>query len=101
MKVTFLAPEKYEYDEAVEHYEEQQQGLGERFRVEVIRSLKRVANFSNAYVQFSENTRRCLVAKFQHSIVYHFDRDNEEIIVIAIAHTRRKPEYWRTRVTQT
>lgn len=101
MKVTFLAPARYEFDEAVEYYEEQEAGLGDHFRTEIIKSIKRISSFPAAYTKLSANTRRCLVARFHHAIIYHFDRENEEILIVAVAHTRRRPEYWRSRFRET
>jgi hypothetical protein len=42
-----------------------------------------------------EDVRRCLVNKFPYGVVY-FVKDNF-IIVLAIMHLRKKPNYWKKR----
>jgi hypothetical protein len=40
--------------------------------------------------------RRCLVPKFPYSII--FSIEPEFILVVAVAHAKRKPGYWHDRV---
>lgn len=94
MPVSFLTLAAEEFNEAVAYYESEQLGLGERFREEVARSLTRIENFPLAYNSFTDRTRRCLVAKFPFGIIYRFDPENEKILVLAIAHLHRRPNYW-------
>ncbi|MFB3820344.1 MAG: type II toxin-antitoxin system RelE/ParE family toxin, partial [Candidatus Methylomirabilales bacterium] len=39
--------------------------------------------------------RRVVVARFPYSIVYR--EDAESIVIVAVAHQRRRPGYWRGR----
>lgn len=39
--------------------------------------------------------RRILVQQFPYQIVYHLTAS--ELMIIAVAHLRRRPEYWRSR----
>ena len=60
-----------ELEEAAVFYETRMAGLGKSFAAEVI------------------------VARFSHSVVYRQVAD--AIVVIAVAHQRRRPGYWRRR----
>ena len=40
--------------------------------------------------------RRCLVDRFPYALIYGIE--DQTIIVIAVAHTRRDPHYWMDRV---
>ena len=97
MKVTLLKIAEAEFDDAVIHYESEQPGLGARFRSEVSRSLKRIVDFPSSYQSFGPRTRRCLIAKFPYGIIYKYDPDHGEVLVVAIAHLHRRPNYWVNR----
>lgn len=97
MEVKLLKLAQAEFDDAIAYYESEQRGLGELFRRELLRSISRVAEFPAAYQKFSEGTRRCLIAKFPYGIIYHHIPDGSEILVVAIAHLHRHPDYWIAR----
>jgi plasmid stabilization system protein ParE len=42
-----------------------------------------------------EGTRRCMLRRFPFSIVYRVKESN--ILIVAFAHGRRRPGYWRNR----
>ena len=100
MKVTFLKIAAAEFDDAVTYYESEQPGLGARFHSEVSRSLKRIMDFPSAYQTFSPRTRRCLIAKFPYGIIYRYEPANGEVLVVAVAHLHRRPDYWVVRDSQ-
>jgi plasmid stabilization system protein ParE len=94
VKVTFLKVAEAEFDDAVVYYETEQPGLGARFRLEVSRSLKRIIDFPSSYQSFGARTRRCLIARFPYGIIYKYDPESAEILVVAVAHLHRRPKYW-------
>ena len=49
------------------------------------------------YQELSESIRRCLVAKFPYAIIYHHDLDQNEILILAVGHLHRRPDYWTSR----
>ena len=95
MNVSFLDVAASEFNDAVEYYESEQKGLGLRFKTEANRAISRVASLPTAYQLLSERTRRCLIAKFPYGIIYQ-QLDNE-ILVVAVAHLHRQPDYWLSR----
>ena len=97
MKTTFLTPAEAELDSAVEYYESERRGLGFGFQAEVVRSLGRVAQYPSSYQKIGKYSRRCLVHKFPYGVIYQHREDKNEILVIAIAHLHRKPDYWLSR----
>lgn len=97
MKVTFLKIAQTEFDDAIAYYESEQPGLGARFRSEVSRSVKRIIDFPNAYQSFGPRTRRCLISRFPYGIVYRYDSASSEVLVVAVAHLHRRPDYWVAR----
>lgn len=42
-----------------------------------------------------DGTRRFLLRRFPYSVVY--DTPDDAVVVVAVAHERRRPGYWKTR----
>ena len=96
MNVRLLEPAAAELDEAVEYYNAQVVGLGDAFLLEVLRSIDLIKRHPDAWHPLGSNTRRCRLSRFPYAVVY--TRDLEDLLVIAIAHQHRRPDYWRDRV---
>jgi len=96
MIIEFLPLAKSELDDAVKYYNLQVQGLGSRYKSEVKSTIKRVAVFPTAFIEVKPEIRRCIMHKFPYNIYYSI-QDNI-ILILAIAHQHRKPDYWIDRV---
>ncbi len=83
-------------DDAFCYYQQQMNGLGDDFIKEIMAAINRVKLNPYAWSIFSENTRRCLVNRFPYAIIYQIDE--EQILIVAIAHLHRNPEYWKNRI---
>ena len=89
-------PASEELTAAVRWYERQRPGLGGDFFDAIRETLDRIAETPEAGSNFSGlGARRMLVAGFPYQIVYH--QRPTEIVVVAIAHLKRRPGYWKTR----
>ena len=97
MKVRFLPPARVELVEAIGYYEAQVSGLGSTFAHEIKAALTRIDQFPTAWQSLSPRTRRYLLRQFPYGVIYAV-RDNE-IVVVAIAHQHRKPDYWKNRLS--
>ena len=84
-----------ELEDAALFYETRMAGLGKSFAVEVERTISLVREFPEAGSPVGQRRRRVLVARFPYSIVYRQDPDS--IVIVAVAHQRRRPGYWRRR----
>jgi plasmid stabilization system protein ParE len=92
MKVEFLEAAQTELDQAFEWYETQQKELGVQFLNEFDSAIRRITTYPEAYTLIDKDIRRCLVKRFPYGILYDIGVD--KIIVIAVAHLHRKPDYW-------
>ncbi|MEI7616746.1 MAG: type II toxin-antitoxin system RelE/ParE family toxin [Actinomycetota bacterium] len=90
-KVVFNEIAKDELEDAIKFYELEYPGLGEKFREEIKKSIKRLIEHPNAWVTETGEVRKYLVHKFPYSILYSIEKDH--IYIIAIAHQHRKPNY--------
>ena len=90
-----------EYREAGRWYDAKQAGLGVEFFNEVDAAVQRILDFprSGARVLRMPNDlliRRLAVARFPYHVVYL--EPARELRILAIAHDRRKPGYWKKRL---
>jgi plasmid stabilization system protein ParE len=96
MNVNFLNSAETELEEGVEYYNAQKSGLGFEFLDQVQSAVARIKQYPDAWQQLSRRTRRCLIKQFPYGIIYQI-RVNE-ILIVAIIHLHRKPDYWVNRL---
>ena len=70
MQVRFLQPAQYELDEAIDYYNAQVSNLGQRFLLEILASLARIYQHSDAWHAMTKNTRRCQLKRFPYGVIY-------------------------------
>jgi plasmid stabilization system protein ParE len=92
---TFHPDADAELEEAALFYESRMAGLGRSFAAEVERTVALVREYPDAGSAVAPKRRQVLVARFPYSIVYRQDPD--AIVIVAVAHQRRRPGYWRRR----
>jgi plasmid stabilization system protein ParE len=94
--VRFLAPAREEFLRAVTFYERQAPGLGAEFYDDTVRALDMVSSSPHSGAPFEGSMRRLLLQRFPYSIIYQ--AEEETILVVAVAHQRRRPGYWKDRL---
>lgn len=65
------------------------------FGAELDRAIRRALESPGTWPAFQSGTRRCLLERFPFFVVYRELGDRLEIL--AVAHGRRRPGYWRER----
>ena len=96
MTVRFLQIAEIELDEAMQWYESQAPGLGEAFLIEVLSAVHRILLYPEAWHPLDVEVRRCRLNRFPFGLIYTVD--NDHILVLAVAHLHRRPDYWRDRL---
>lgn len=96
MKVRYLSVAQAEIAEAAEYYSRISPGLGVAFKNELRQLTRRVTSMPLAWPKCGEETRRCLLTRFPYMVIYA--PLAEELLVIAVGHQHRRPEYWRDRL---
>lgn len=84
-----------ELNEAADFYDLESPGLGTVFIDEVQRAIASIARFPDASPLIQGRLRRRLLIKFPYSLVYSVRPT--EIRILAVAHQKRRPFYWRGR----
>lgn len=96
MKVRFLAAARRELADAVRYYNAERWGLGKDFRDQAKHAVERIKMLPDAWQSLGGNIRRCQLQRFPYAIVYSVRRT--EILIVAVAHLHREPNYWRHRI---
>lgn len=95
-RARFVAPARRELIAEVTYYNNKEFGLGSRFLVAVEDATARALAYPLTGTPASERTRRMFLKDFPFALVYRLDEDG--IVVFALAHHARRPEYWRARI---
>jgi ParE toxin of type II toxin-antitoxin system, parDE len=73
-------------------YEEQQSGLGIKFRGEVNNKLELICKNPFHYKKSYKNFHEALTYKFPFLLVYYINEKELKVVVLAIFHTSRNPK---------
>ena len=92
---SFHPDAEIEFEQASLFYESRMVGLGKSFVSEVERTISLIREFPDAGTVVGPARRRVLVDRFPYSIIYQ--RRPDSVAIVAIAHQRRRPSYWRRR----
>ena len=82
-----------ELEEAIDYYNAESQGLGSEFREEVQRVLALLTRFPRLGQPVRGRVRRMMLSRFPYCIYYRLLAP-DTLRVLAVAHNRRRPEYW-------
>ena len=95
MKTEFLPEARQEFREAVRYYEEEADGVGMSFIAEVHRAVSFIVQNPYAAAAVGSGIRRKVLDHFPYNILYAVEP--ELIVIVAVAHQKRRPTYWRGR----
>ena len=88
-----------ELDDAIDAYERQRPTRGARFEAEVVATYRRIEEapltFPRSPIIRRPVLRRARVMRFPYAVYFYILRG--EPIIVAIAHARREPGYFRNR----
>jgi plasmid stabilization system protein ParE len=94
-ELEYLAEALAEAEAAARWYAERSLVAGVGFDDEVEVADAAIAQHPEAWPPFDHGTRRYLLRRYPFSIVYRFDVDR--IVIVAVAHAKRRPGYWKDR----
>jgi plasmid stabilization system protein ParE len=94
-EIEFHLQAEAEMLDAAAYYEERATGLGSDFLNDVERGAHRIQHFPYSWVTYEGEYRRYLLQRFPYGLIYRVA--SEKIYIVAVAHLRRRPGYWKTR----
>jgi plasmid stabilization system protein ParE len=77
-------------------YRDRSARAGERFLDEIERAVDSITEAPNRWPKYLHGTRRYVLLKFPFSIIYR--ASEHRLVVFAIAHAKRRPGYWKSRL---
>jgi toxin ParE1/3/4 len=96
MKLIFHPDADAELTEAAQYYESRRPGLGSDYLTEVERALDQILTNPEASPKIGGRVRRKPLWRFPYNLIYAVYP--ERIRIVAFAHQKRRPFYWRKRL---
>ena len=91
----YLPSAREELNETAAFYDARVPGLGEAFLDDVERAIETIQENPRIGAAVGRRLRRTFIGRFPFSIIYA-EREGE-IVIVAVAHQRKRPGYWRGR----
>ena len=98
MNYTFHPEALAEYLGEVDHYAVIDSHLAEAFVDEIEAAVERILAHPAAWPCLEGGVRRCLAKRFPFGVYYCIE--GETVVVYAIMHMSRRPDYWRGRASR-
>jgi toxin ParE1/3/4 len=86
-----------EIDHEVDYYESRQAGLGTELEDEIDATLEQILRFPESAPQWKDRSDRRVVVLDRFPFTMPYQLHGEDIVVLALAHTSRRPGYWSRR----
>jgi plasmid stabilization system protein ParE len=96
MILDFLPEASAELYAAAEYYEEKEEGLGWKFRNEVLQVCQMILQQPVLWRERTGGYRRVNCPVFPYYVAYFIRGDR--VVVAAVAHGHQRPEYWKDRL---
>ena len=84
-----------EAEAAARWYAERSVTAAAAFSSEIDAAEAAILRLPEAWPPFDHGTRRYLLQRFPFSVVYRVEA--RRILIVAVAHARRRPSYWKSR----
>ena len=98
MKLEFHTGAIEELRRATKYYNSARQGLGVRFTEAVDEALQQFRDNPRAGTPIARGQRRLNLKRFPYSVIVQVSEPQDLAIILAVAHQKRKPGYWRRRL---
>jgi toxin ParE1/3/4 len=85
-----------EVSAAVQWYRERSETAADAFVAELDRAMEKIADSPEMWPKYVRKTQRFLLRHFPFGVVYR--KKPGKIQILAMAHARRKPAYWKNRM---
>jgi toxin ParE1/3/4 len=99
MIVSFESAALIEYQEAAQ-YSEDKFGLGRQFVQAVQSALDTIAGDPERFQRVGKDVRIFRMKRFPYYLFYHHQPDAGTVTIYAVAHHKRRPDYWLRRLPE-
>ena len=95
MKIRELAPALSDLDEALGYYGNISPFFAQALMDEIKTAKRLITEYPRAWKPMSGGMRGFPLHRYPYTIIYQ--ADDNEILIVAYAHFKRRPNYWRNR----
>jgi plasmid stabilization system protein ParE len=95
VRIRILSPAQDEITRIIDFYDDRAPGLGHEFLDDLDKTWESLRDHPEAGAPHSHDLRRVVLGRFPFVVLYSIEPD--EIVVHAVAHQRRRPDFWRSR----
>lgn len=95
MKLRVLLEAENEYNDALDYYIERSEEVAKSFIVEFEVAIEAILQSPRRWRMEPDGTRIFRLANYPYTLRYREDTD--VVLLVAVAHNRRRPGYWRDR----
>lgn len=97
MRARFAPAALEEYREALAH-SQRRFGLGDKFIAGMEAALQEIQKAPERFQAVDQDFRMYRMRRFPYYLFYHYEAAEQTVTVYAVAHRRRNPDYWRSRL---
>jgi plasmid stabilization system protein ParE len=99
MIFSFQPTARKELIDAIIWHEQQRAELGVDFSEQVFSGIDEILSFpeSRAIID-NKGHRKYLISRFHYGIIYKYYKKKQLCVIVAIAHDRHRPDYWKDRI---
>ena len=88
-----------EYLSTARYYGEQREGLGEEFVQAVVAAVATIAAEPTRFQLVGDGLRIFRMKRFPYYLFFRFNERTNHATFFAVMHKRRRPDYWRHRLS--
>jgi plasmid stabilization system protein ParE len=94
--VEFLDAANCDFDEAFDWYAERSYGAAIGFASELDKTIQKIVRDPARFGRTFRSCQYCKLDRYPYCVIY--TRSDSVITVVAVAHAKRRPGYWRGRL---
>lgn len=91
-----LSEAEEEYSRSLDWYAERSRRAADAFEAEFTRVLEAITKDPERYPLFDNRHRSYLMKRYPFQVIYR-NTSTDRILIVAVAHTSRRPGYWSGR----
>ena len=95
-EIEFLPEARLEFDDAVRSYASRDRAVSLAFIAEVDYAIERILQNPRQFPATHAGCRKCLLKRYPYAAIFY--QSDESLVVVAIAHLKRRPKYWSERL---
>ncbi len=100
MKWRFHPDALQEAEDAAAYLGDRSIWMGDRFAETLEAGIQSILQRPTSYPVIGDDVRVFRLKQFPYHLYYVLSNDGREIVIYAVAHTKRRPDYWRERVPE-